>query len=106
MRWLSFLLCMLVVAGLFGQKSPEPNLEEALEAFGFQEEKIFEEADTFFYYLTTYIQKPKHLVVFIQGTDAHPLFSYKQKGDSWQYYRWFGDEYKLLDSTYAFAIIP
>ena len=45
-------------------------------------------------------------MVFIQGTDANPIFSYKVKNGKPSIYRWFGDDYKLLDSTYTYAIIP
>lgn len=45
-------------------------------------------------------------MVFIQGTDANPIFSYAIDKDKTVFYRWFGDDYNYLDSTYTYAIIP
>ncbi len=80
-----------------------PNINDALVKYDFIQEKIIKGKDTITYYLKNTKTKPSNLVVFIQGTDANPIFSYKGKIT---YYRWFGDDYKKLDSTYTYAIIP
>lgn len=82
-------------------------LNNALEKFDFLEEKIITETDTVTYYLKNYhTQKPTKLIVFIQGTDANPIFTYKMKEGNPVYYRWFVDDYKNIDSSSTFAIIP
>ncbi len=82
-------------------------LEKALEKFSLKEGKIIGDTDTIYYYMTELNKvRPKNLVVFIQGSDANPLFSYKIEDGEPVFYRWFFDDYKNVDSTTIFAIIP
>ena len=100
-----FLFQLIATAGI-SQSVNTPTIEDALNKYGFVEGKIIEQSDTITYYIRNYKIKPTKLVVFIQGTDANPIFSYKTKNGKSSIYRWFGDDYKLLDSTYTFAIVP
>ena len=88
------------------QKNDIPTINDALEKYDFIQEQIIGDNDTITYYLKDTKTKPSNLVVFIQGTDANPIFSYGLDKDKTTYYRWFGDDYKKLDSTYTYAIIP
>lgn len=88
------------------QKNSNPTIEDALKDFDFIQGKVIQNKDTITYYLKNYKEKPKNLVVFIQGTDANPIFSHAVKDGKIEYFRWFGDDFKNLDSTYTFAIIP
>lgn len=99
---LSFLIPIYGIS----QTRPQPNIDDALEEFQFIQEQLIHGDDTITYYLNGLGEKPRNLVVFIQGTDANPLFSYTVKEGKTTYYRWFGDDYKHLDSTYAYAIVP
>lgn len=83
-----------------------PSIDKALKTFDFLQEQILEENDTITYYLKKYVKKPKNLVVFIQGTGPNPIFSYKMEKGKPIYSRWFNDDYRNLDSTYTWAIIP
>jgi len=83
-----------------------PTIDKALKSFDFLQEQIIDKNDTITYYLKEYTEKPKNLVVFIQGTGPNPIFSYKMKEGKPVYYKWFNDDYKNLDSTYTWAIIP
>ena len=100
-----FLFQLIATAGI-SQSVITPTIEDALNKYGFVEGKIIEQSDTITYYIRNYKIKPTKLVVFIQGTDANPVFTYKTKNGKSSIYRWFGDDYKLLDSTYTFAIVP
>jgi hypothetical protein len=88
------------------QVKNKPTIENALKTFDFIQSKIIHQNDTITYYLKNYKEKPSNLVVFIQGTDANPIFSYDTINKKNNFYRWFGDDFKKLDSTYTFAIIP
>ncbi len=88
------------------QKKDTPNINDALEVFDFIQEQIIENNDTITYFLKSYKEKPTNLVVFIQGTDPNPIFSYSINKNEITYYRWFGDDHKNLDSKYTYAIIP
>ncbi|WP_405205366.1 hypothetical protein [Aquimarina sp. LLG6339-5] len=88
------------------QKNDPPTITEALKKYDFIEEQLINGNDTITYYLKNPKAKPHNLVVFIQGTDANPIFSYSINEDKTTYYRWFGEDYKSLDSTYTYAIIP
>lgn len=100
-------LILIVPIFLNAQIKEGEILKKALEKFDFIEEQIVEGADTITYYLKNYDkEKPTKLIVYVQGTDANPLFSYKQVKDKFTFYRWFVDDYKNIDSTSTFAIIP
>ncbi|WP_299214220.1 hypothetical protein [uncultured Aquimarina sp.] len=88
------------------QKNDTPTINDALLKYDFIQEQLVKNKDTITYYLKNYKVSPKNLVVFIQGTDANPIFSYSLENDKTTFYRWFGDDYKNLDSTYTYAIIP
>lgn len=90
----------------FAQEKSNPTINKALKQYDFIQEQLIIDKDTITYYLKNPKPKPNKLVVFIQGTDANPIFSYKTENDNITYYRWFGDDYKQLDSTYTYAIIP
>ncbi len=106
MKNILILIIVFTSSMITAQKISKPSIEDALKEFDFLEEQIIQETDTITYYLKNYKTKPKKLVLFIQGTDANPIFSYKIKDDNPTYYRWFLDDYQHLDSTYTFAIIP
>ncbi|MFZ6665236.1 hypothetical protein [Peijinzhouia sedimentorum] len=99
-------LLIFVSTFCFAQEKDSPNIYDALEKYDFIQEQIINDKDTITYFLKNPQKKPSNLVVFIQGTDANPIFSYKKDGDKTTYFRWFGDDYKKLDSTYTYAIIP
>jgi len=106
MKHIYLILLLLITTAGISQSVHTPTIDDALNKYGFIEGKIIEDSDTITYYLRNYKTKPTKLVVFIQGTDANPIFSYKIKNGKSSIYRWFGDNYKLLDSTYTYAIIP
>ncbi len=97
---------LLISINANAQNNKNQLLEKALEQFNFMEQKVIQDSDTITYYLKNYVHQPTKLVVFIQGTDANPIFSYTIKDGKPVYYRWFVDDYKNIDSTYTFAIIP
>lgn len=99
------LLCALVRVQA-QENASVPTLQDALKKYDFIEGRVIDKNDTLFYYLKNYRQKPKNLVVYIQGTDPNPIFSYSKNKDGFSLSRWFGDDYKLLDSTYTYAIVP
>jgi hypothetical protein len=97
-------LITLISFSTWAQKIP--TISDALSNFGFNEQKIVSKSDTITYYLKNYTTKANNLVVFIQGTDPYPVFFYQVKKDgTTTLVKWFNDDYKTLDPTYAFAII-
>ena len=81
-------------------------MNDALKKYDFVQGQIIQGKDTITYYLRNYQTKPSNLVVYIQGTDANPIFSYKTKDDKTSYYRWFGDEYKKFSLNSYFDPFP
>ena len=106
MKYIYLILSLLIATTGISQPSFKPTIDDALNKYGFTEGKIIKGSDTIIYYLRKYKTKPSKLAVFIQGTDANPIFSYKIKNGKSSIYRWFGNDYKLLDSTYTYAIVP
>lgn len=106
MKILVYSLVTLISCLGVAQTTQLPTINDALNKYGFTEGKIIDQSDTITYYLKNYKTKPTKLVVYIQGTDANPIFSYKIKDGKSTMYRWFGDDNKILDSTYTYAIIP
>jgi pimeloyl-ACP methyl ester carboxylesterase len=102
------LICIGIITiisfSLYAQKLPV--VDDALNTFGFTEQRIISNSDTIIYYLKNYVIKPDNLVVFIQGTDPYPVFFYQiRKDGTTNMIKWFNDDYKTLDPTYAYAII-
>jgi pimeloyl-ACP methyl ester carboxylesterase len=87
------------------QSSSKPSIEDALEKYGFTENHVISENDTVTYYLKSYRKKPENLVVFVQGTDPFPIFFNKKIEGKATPIKMFNDDYKLLDSTYIYAIV-
>lgn len=106
MKHIYLILFLLITTTGISQTVLTPTINDALNKYGFVEGKIIKDSDTITYYTRSYKVKPTKLVIFIQGTDANPIFSYKIKNGKPSIYRWFGEEYKLLDSTYTYAIVP
>ena len=106
MKHIYQILFLLNITTVISQSVLTPTIDDALNKYGFIEGKIAQGSDTITYYTRNYKTKPNKLVVFIQGTDANPIFSYKRKNGKLSIYKWFGNDYKLLDSTYTYAIIP
>lgn len=102
----TFCICAFSIISLSISAQKAVSISEALDLFGFTEHKVISNSDTTTYYLKNYKIKPKHLVVHVQGTDPHPLFFYQQKDHTpTKLLKYFNDDYKNLDSTYAYAII-
>ena len=81
-------------------------IDDALNTFGFKEQRIISNSDTIIYYLKNYTSNSNNLVVYIHGTDPYPVFFYQIKKDgTTNLIKWFNDDYKTLDPTYAYAII-
>lgn len=90
----------------WSQTHEPPSMNEALNEFGFIQEQIISQEDTITYFLKSTKEKSSNLVVFIQGTDANPMFSYTIRDHKNIYYRWFPDDYQHLDKSYTYAVIP
>ncbi len=99
-------LCYFLFTYAIAQENDKkPNLNDALQKFGFLEGKVVDGSDTSIYYLRSYDQKPGNLVVFIQGTDPNPIFTYRAGQGLAGISRWFSDDYKSLDSLFTYAIV-
>jgi hypothetical protein len=100
-------LFVFAVSAIQAQETkPAPTIDNALKKYDFVQGQVTDKQDTIIYYLKNYQKKPTKLVVYIQGTDPNPIFSYSQNKGEYSVSRWFGEDYKLLDSNYTYAIIP
>ncbi|AXT20118.1 hypothetical protein D7030_03085 [Flavobacteriaceae bacterium AU392] len=106
MKSLFFNLFIFISTIAISQENKTPTINDALKKYAFLKDHILEKSDTITYYLKKYKTKPSKLVVYIQGTDPNPIFSFKKKNKGSTISRWFGSDYKTLDSTYTYAIIP
>ena len=107
MRFLFTSVFLFLFLGADAQENKAvPTIQDALTKFGFLEGKVVDGLDTTTYYLRSYSQKPQNLVIFIQGTDPNPIFTYRAGQGVAGISRWFSDDYKSLDSSYTYAIIP
>lgn len=103
-------VCMFVSSHNYAQQNStsnqnKPTIDDAIIKFGFTEQKIISDSDTITYYLKNYKSKPNKLVLHIQGTDPYPIFFYQIKNGETKLIKQFNDDYKNLDSTYAYAIV-
>lgn len=84
-----------------------PTKKDALDKFGFTEHFIALEHDTISFYIHQKPKsKPKHLVLYLQGTAPDPLFLIKGNEGKFTSYRWtVPGDYELLDEDYVYAVI-
>ncbi|MEM1337563.1 MAG: hypothetical protein AAF634_08835 [Bacteroidota bacterium] len=101
-----FTVFLTFISSITLAQSNSPTIEKALEKYDFIQEQLIHGKDTITYYLKKPKAKSSNLVIFIQGTDANPIFSYSVKENKTIYHRWFSDDYKNLDTTYSYAILP
>lgn len=102
---LNYFFLFFTALALNAQKPQTATIVTALEKYGFTEQQIIAENDTIVYYLKAYTTKPDKLVVFIQGTDPFPVFFNEERNGEFKPTKTFNSDYKLLDSTYAYAIV-
>lgn len=83
-----------------------PSKQEVLDKFGFEEHRIVDDSDTIEFYIhQAQDKKPDNLVLYLQGSAPDPLFNIEKENGTYQSYRWFPGDYKLLDDNYAYVII-
>ena len=106
---MEFKLKYLIFLGLFSwmevQGQP-PTKQDVLDKFGFTAHQIVHGIDTIDFYLHQKSgKKPNKLVLYLQGTAPDPLFNIEKQKKTYQSYRWLPGDYKLLDDSYAYAVI-
>jgi hypothetical protein len=105
MKFICSAICCLLLLQSRAQTNQDPK-QQLLDRFGFEEQYVLTKEDTIFFYTHKRgASKPKHLVLYLQGTAPDPLFSIEEENGRMATYRWFPGDYKLLDSNYCYAVI-
>lgn len=103
-RIITFISIILITAGCLAQNIPIKT--EIVEHYGFEQKSIEVNNDEIVFY--TY-QKGKQsktkLILYLQGSDPSPQFSYRIKNDTIQKLCWLNGEFKELSEEYLYVVI-
>lgn len=80
-------------------------LAQALQQFGFSETQFVADGMEITYYLHQSVERPRHLVLFIQGTDPFPVFFYQPSDSGPRFIKIFSDDYQRLPDDYAYVVV-
>lgn len=83
-----------------------PTKEQIVDHYGFEEESINlnDEKIVFYTYQKGKVPKTK-LVLYLQGSDPSPQFSYRIKDDGIQKLCWLNGEFKDLSEEYLYVVV-
>ncbi|PTY37070.1 hypothetical protein BGP77_07255 [Saccharospirillum sp. MSK14-1] len=80
-------------------------LEQALAQFGFSETTLTVDDHELTYYYSARTDRPRNLVLFIQGTDPFPLFFYELTDSGPNFFTAFPDDAAHLSDDYAYVVV-
>lgn len=101
---LSFLLLLSLTVSCKAQKIPTK--EEIVAHYGFEQRSITSDNEEIVFY--TYqkgSQTKSKLIVYLQGSDPSPQFSYRVKDDDIQKLCWLNGEFQTLSEEYLYVVI-
>ena len=105
---MSRILCILVLLLSYtnGIAQEVPTKQQITDHYGFEEKSIQVDDENIVFYTYQKGQLPKtKLVVYLQGSDPSPQFSYRIKDDKVQKLCWLSSEFKELPQEYVYVVI-
>lgn len=83
-----------------------PTKSELVSHYGFEQKTITADQEKIVYYTYTSDSSPKaKMVLYLQGSDPSPQFSYKIKNNETQKLCWLNGEFKELSNEYIYVVI-
>lgn len=83
-----------------------PTKDELVNYFGFVQDSIVVENENIIYYsYTNGKKKIENLIIYLQGSDPSPQFSYRVKDNKIEKFCWLHGEFKELPENYLFVVI-
>lgn len=104
MAWLA-VSCAVWVGPVRADSDDAQLLAEALQHYGFSATTFVADGTEISYYLHQSAERPRHLVLFIQGTDPFPLFFHQPTATGPRFSKVFSDDYQRLADDYAYAVV-
>lgn len=103
-KFTSFLLLFLVIFSCKSQNIPTKT--EIVEHYGFEEKSITDNNEKIVFYT---FEKGKNiktkLILYLQGSDPSPQFSYRIKDDKVQKLCWLNGEFNTISEDYLYVVI-
>lgn len=103
-KFISFLLLFLVIFSCKSQNIPTKT--EIVEHYGFEEKSITDNNEKIVFYT---FEKGKNiktkLILYLQGSDPSPQFSYRIKDDKVQKLCWLNGEFNTISEDYLYVVI-
>jgi pimeloyl-ACP methyl ester carboxylesterase len=95
---------IFLATGCFAQKIPSKL--EIVEAYEFEQKSIsINNQEIVFYTYQKGQQAKTKLILYLQGSDPSPQFSYRLKNDSVQKLCWLNGEFKELSEDYIYVVV-
>lgn len=83
-----------------------PTKDELVNYFGFVQNSIVVDKENIIYYSYTKGEKKKeNLIIYLQGSDPSPQFSYSIRGSEIKRFCWLHGEFKDIPENYLFVVI-
>ena len=83
-----------------------PTKEQIVHHYGFEEKSINLNDENIVFYTYQKNKTPKtKLVLYLQGSDPSPQFSYRIKNDTIQKLCWLNGEFKALSEEYLYVVV-
>ena len=101
-------LLILSVAACTCNAQKIPTKQELVHHFGFVQDSLFVASEGIVYYAHQRKKRTKeldHLIIYLQGSDPSPQFSYQLRGDQVELICWLHGEFKDLPENYLFVVI-
>lgn len=104
LRSIIFLFLIFSFSSCIAQQAPTK--EEIVSHYGFEEKSITVNDENIVFYTYTKSELPKSkLVLYLQGSDPSPQFSYRLKDGRIQKLCWLKGEFKQLPDEYIYVVI-
>lgn len=102
-----FIIALITLSVFTSCKAQEiPSKGELVNHFGFIQDSVVIDAESVVYYsYNNGKEQIDQLIVYLQGSDPSPQFSYRLKEDKVEKYCWLNGEFKDLPSDYLFVVV-
>ena len=101
---IKIILFLLSIASCKAQKLPTKL--EVLDSYGFKEDTIIRNNESILYYTYSKGNTTKNkIILYIQGSDPSPQFSYRIKDSKIQKLCWLNGEFKIISDEYLYVVV-
>ena len=102
------LTILILAATIFNSCKAQkiPTKDELVNHFGFVQNSIIDKKENIVYYsYRNGNEKIEHLIIYLQGSDPSPQFSYQLKDNKVEKFCWLQGEFKEIPENHLFVVV-